>query len=226
MRNIFSDPEAHRIQSTFDTVRSDCASKMALIDSQRHRLIRSNWRWRLFLIVETLVIVAFIIASFFLIHSIGWFWALLVDAAVITNATDQFSVWRKRVEQAIKIDCREVLSDFSEQEEFVRHALEAAETLYHDECVSYKSYPPDWEWRRQIVLARDNHHCRNCGWPMSILSRRREFHIHHITLLARGGDNSLENLITLCHVCHRNVDAYHSRVRKNSKPNRRRLWGF
>ncbi|HYB76754.1 MAG TPA: HNH endonuclease [Candidatus Bathyarchaeia archaeon] len=45
------------------------------------------------------------------------------------------------------------------------------------------------------VLERDNWRCQACG-GMSNLE------VHHIDFRSRGGDDSEENLITLCAACH------------------------
>lgn len=57
---------------------------------------------------------------------------------------------------------------------------------------------------RKRVLAKDNHKCKICGvkdWDKipSIL------HIHHIVEVKNGGTNDMENLETLCFVCHLEV---------------------
>ncbi len=67
-------------------------------------------------------------------------------------------------------------------------------------------------WRRRIVGR----------WRRrSIPSRSWTLHVHHVVSLAKGGDNSSENLVTLCHICHRNVGTDHSLVRKVNRRRRR-----
>ncbi len=54
----------------------------------------------------------------------------------------------------------------------------------------------DSAWKRlsRAVLERDSHTCQGCG------HRAQKFmHMHHV---AEGGDDSLDNLITLCVACH------------------------
>jgi len=58
---------------------------------------------------------------------------------------------------------------------------------------------------RVQVLDRDNHSCRKCGWNRNKMAQgdpRKLLELHHITAHARKGENSAENLITLCNVCH------------------------
>ena len=62
---------------------------------------------------------------------------------------------------------------------------------------------------RVRALERDGYACRNCDWDPE---RRREadkyrslLELHHIDHHAQGGENTTENLITLCNVCHDEV---------------------
>jgi hypothetical protein len=55
-----------------------------------------------------------------------------------------------------------------------------------------------WFKIRRSVLERDKYTCRMCGatWHMA------ELHIHHKIPKSLGGKNNIENLITLCNICH------------------------
>lgn len=58
------------------------------------------------------------------------------------------------------------------------------------------------------VLDRDNHCCKMCKWSYLDIrphDRRHLLELHHIKHHAKGGENSAENLITLCNVCHDDV---------------------
>lgn len=61
----------------------------------------------------------------------------------------------------------------------------------------WPDYPPDWKWRRQKVLERDNYACRYAGPEC-----RRPLDIHHIQRVADGGNHGLSNLVTLCRKHH------------------------
>jgi 5-methylcytosine-specific restriction endonuclease McrA len=54
-----------------------------------------------------------------------------------------------------------------------------------------------YESLRQQVLRRDAWRCQRCG-AMSKLE------VHHKQLRSQSGDDSEQNLITLCHPCHAN----------------------
>ncbi|WP_225758888.1 HNH endonuclease [Leclercia sp. Marseille-Q4284] len=61
---------------------------------------------------------------------------------------------------------------------------------------------------RVAVLERDHHTCRNCGWShvrKTANDPRTFLELHHIEHHADGGENTLDNLITLCNVCHDDV---------------------
>ena len=56
------------------------------------------------------------------------------------------------------------------------------------------------QWRevREIVLARDNHRCRECGQHCG----KGDADVHHLIPRATGGTDEPANLITLCDGCH------------------------
>jgi hypothetical protein len=57
---------------------------------------------------------------------------------------------------------------------------------------------------RRQVLRRDNYLCRRCNWSHELWNRSdaRHLELHHIQAHAEGGENSEDNLITLCTSCH------------------------
>ncbi|MGB6260296.1 MAG: HNH endonuclease [Candidatus Sulfotelmatobacter sp.] len=58
--------------------------------------------------------------------------------------------------------------------------------------------PPSYESLRQQVLRRDRWRCQKCG-TMSNLE------VHHRQYRSHSGDDSEENLITLCTQCHAGI---------------------
>ncbi|HAK72362.1 MAG TPA: HNH endonuclease, partial [Sporomusaceae bacterium] len=61
---------------------------------------------------------------------------------------------------------------------------------------------------RVEVLERDNFKCVECGWDRTMFSRedpRRMLELHHKQQHKDRGENTVENLMTLCNVCHDNV---------------------
>lgn len=66
---------------------------------------------------------------------------------------------------------------------------------------------------RIAVLKRDNFSCVKCGWNRSMLlpeDPRKMLELHHIQHHKNKGDNTVENLVTLCNVDH---DEEHRHVR-------------
>jgi hypothetical protein len=58
---------------------------------------------------------------------------------------------------------------------------------------------------RVAVLTRDHFSCVECGWNRAMLSRedpRHMLELHHKKHHKDGGENTEENLETLCNVCH------------------------
>ena len=56
--------------------------------------------------------------------------------------------------------------------------------------------PQAYEELRLQILERDSWRCQNCGSPQHL-------EIHHKEFRSHSGDDSEENLITLCEQCHR-----------------------
>lgn len=52
---------------------------------------------------------------------------------------------------------------------------------------------------KEQVKDRDNYTCRVCG-------NKHRLEVHHIVKIKHGGENSLDNLVTLCVQCHRAID--------------------
>lgn len=63
---------------------------------------------------------------------------------------------------------------------------------------------------RRAVLVRDNYTCQGCGWTREQWTKDdpRHIELHHLKEHAKGGENTEENLLTLCNVCH---DTIHSK---------------
>jgi hypothetical protein len=60
---------------------------------------------------------------------------------------------------------------------------------------------------RREVLSRDGYKCRKCGWHHEKWnsSDPRHLEAHHVRQHVEGGENTEENLLTLCNVCHDKV---------------------
>jgi len=55
--------------------------------------------------------------------------------------------------------------------------------------------PESYEKLRQKVLRRDAWRCQSCGAMANL-------EVHHKEFRSQGGDDSEDNLITLCSTCH------------------------
>lgn len=58
----------------------------------------------------------------------------------------------------------------------------------------------DWRYLRMDTLSRDNFTCRLCNTDYRHLPQL--LHAHHIVYLKNGGENVIDNLMTLCKSCH------------------------
>jgi 5-methylcytosine-specific restriction endonuclease McrA len=79
-----------------------------------------------------------------------------------------------------------------------RVARSMPSSSYNRRYSSMSQYPSNWGDIREEVLARDGHHCGNCGSTSNL-------HVHHIVPLSLGGSNELGNLRTLCETCHKKL---------------------
>ena len=61
----------------------------------------------------------------------------------------------------------------------------------------------EYEIIRKRVLERDGWRCQECGLMKNL-------HIHHMRRRSQLGDDTMDNLITLCAACHRR---YHGSAR-------------
>ncbi|MEJ2683005.1 MAG: HNH endonuclease signature motif containing protein [Candidatus Sulfobium sp.] len=60
---------------------------------------------------------------------------------------------------------------------------------------------------RRAVLVRDGYKCQECGWTHKQWnpSDPRHLELHHRMAHVRGGENTADNLVTLCTICHDSV---------------------
>ncbi len=64
-------------------------------------------------------------------------------------------------------------------------------------------YNGGWRELSKSVQTRDGYKCRECGeLPLQRRSRGGKLETHHIRPKARGGTDTMSNLISLCDKCH------------------------
>ncbi|TLM88873.1 hypothetical protein FDY95_22080 [Hymenobacter jeollabukensis] len=67
---------------------------------------------------------------------------------------------------------------------------------------------PQWRHKRQQILARDEHRCRNCGATADLQVHHRQYHwLRHPGEFVAPWCYPAHLLITLCASCHRNGHA-------------------
>lgn len=83
----------------------------------------------------------------------------------------------------------------------------------------YWDIPPDWHWRREQVISRENGKCQQCGrtkWGSKV-----PFHVHHIIPKSESaGNHKVENLMLLCEICHGKCDSHGHHFIKRSRKKR------
>lgn len=86
----------------------------------------------------------------------------------------------------------------------------------------YRQYLSSDAWRA-IALKRlqiDNFTCQSCGSRGTV---NNKIEIHHLTYrsLYHEGDRIFQDLVSLCHVCHKNL---HNAMNRITSPSGRRGW--
>lgn len=62
---------------------------------------------------------------------------------------------------------------------------------------------PRWRKKREEILKRDSHKCRNCGSEKNLQVHHRQYHYNKVTGFAKQiWDYKDKFLITLCKACH------------------------
>lgn len=63
---------------------------------------------------------------------------------------------------------------------------------------------PEWEEIKQLVFQRDDYTCQRCFHQSGPHAGKegRILHPHHVNPQSEGGEDTLENLVTLCKPCH------------------------
>ncbi len=69
---------------------------------------------------------------------------------------------------------------------------------------SKKLRDPRWQKKRLEVLERDNWKCKKCG------DDKHELHVHHLRYSGEPWDVELEDLDTLCALCHKAIEVLNS----------------
>jgi hypothetical protein len=227
-RKKFKPPEFKHLEETYGRWKTLYEQTIKAIPLAREDILRRSLVHRTLLLLERLTIPSSLVAGI-----IVWRWHGLAAAALATGAvwTVFWAAYRCRlaVDQYVlrSIGPKWTAMDWLGTE--LPSKLVALRNTYNAQyerlCVLCKTYPPDWDLRRYNVLARDGNRCTKCGWPSGYSRKRRELHVHHVKSLAAGGDNSEPNLVTLCHICHREVDRYHARIKGPAAGRRsRRRW--
>jgi 5-methylcytosine-specific restriction endonuclease McrA len=64
--------------------------------------------------------------------------------------------------------------------------------------MSLRLPPKEYAILCRKVLQRDHYRCRACGY-------RANLTVHHVRFRSHGGEDSIQNLLTVCAGCHRGL---------------------
>lgn len=94
--------------------------------------------------------------------------------------------------------CTRQRSDHEEQQRLLDHSRQQALlSTYRKRPYAERRKTTEWAVLKNRIHRRDQYRCRLCG------TQERQLHVHHCTYDSYGTEN-LEDLITLCNVCHQN----------------------
>lgn len=95
-------------------------------------------------------------------------------------------------------------------------SLPSAKTSDGSQSASSSRNIPNWNRLARQTKKRDNWTCQYCGKQGGQLGSA-ELHAHHIKPRSKGGEDTLNNLITVCHSCHE--DLHDQRIHSGGHPN-------
>lgn len=95
-------------------------------------------------------------------------------------------------------------------------SLPSAETIGGFQSTSSSRNIPNWDHLARQTKKRDNWTCQHCEKQGGQLGSA-ELHAHHIEPRSKGGEDTLNNLITVCHSCHEELHDH--RIPSGSRPN-------
>lgn len=83
---------------------------------------------------------------------------------------------------------------------------------------SYQEYlaSEEWKQKRALVLERDKHRCRRCGAK----GYGTILHVHHMWYPQNWGEESIDDLITLCDSCHKEVHERLNAIKRQKEEER------
>jgi hypothetical protein len=85
----------------------------------------------------------------------------------------------------------------------MEYSIKISNTRLNGRDPSPKKYGKDWNAARKTRLELDEYMCQSC-------SSGDNLHVHHWTPYRFCYDNSLDNLITLCDMCHRDMHIFYN----------------
>ena len=111
--------------------------------------------------------------------------------------------WKKRSPSG---GCKHILK--VKLENGMVEPLRSEETNYNPpQNRSQSNYPKGWKSLSEKTKKRDYWECQRCG-SMGGPEGDSTLHAHHILPKSKGGEDQIENLITVCHECHEQIHGH------------------
>lgn len=185
-------------------------------NSEKHRQVLSAKENLPFIVkVAATALVASIFVPFFIVFAILSAAIAIMLHRQVTNERK----YRDKFIQGLKGNESSRLAQLIKEAERssaeIKKIREQEAAAYQRHLIGNRTSGYDWAPVRDEVLARDENKCVMCSFPDGFERRSRTLHVHHITPLKEGGTNKVENLATLCNICHREE---HRRLAKGGKP--------
>ena len=157
-----------------------------------------------------------ILLAVFKIIALPWMIADLLGFVLLLSQVDGVAKRRQKSHMDKYMDSLQRAEDHDVE------LINRIEKEWDEYCVNFTDYPPDWRYRKLLVLERDQRICSQCGWPEGVKRMVRELHVHHVKPLSRGGNNELSNLVVLCDICHRQQEGPgHARINPRRRKKKR-----
>lgn len=211
-----SRPTVREVSERFAAARDRHERALALLAKEENLAVRAHWWWKWSRGL------AWVGAGFLGVLAVSGRIPIVIVLLSLGFGSYIWTTVRRRVIERVRQAQPEVFKGIEAGRSLAAEILEQARRVYKAECDICESYPPDWDERRLAARTRDGERCTVCAWPRGALRITRELHVHHIVAVAEGGNHKLENLVTLCSLCHRSAHGGSKFIRRKSRGGGRR----
>lgn len=134
-------------------------------------------------------------------QSLEWWRTRERNKATCAVCKFEFNCEPKRVTRATVLTCSLACCKRARQNQLIRRkTVKRTRSLYR--------YGPGWDRTRIAIRKRDKYTCQDCGVTEALLGKRLDVHhiIRFLDFTSALEANKENNLIALCHRCHKRAD--------------------